>query len=77
MGFVENFTNISSSNVSTSRKNELYKILFSVLLVKLLFIYIAAYFVWPWIIPQLFPNVKSNPTFLQLLGFSILIGLII
>lgn len=77
MTFVENFTNVTTSNLSKEQKNELYQIMFTVLLFRLLFIYVVAYYIWPSIMPQLFSGVNPKPTFLQLLGFSIMIGLLL
>jgi len=77
MTFVENFTNITTSNLSKEKKDELYKMIFYIFLIKLLFIYLVAYFIWPRVMPQLFPGVNPKPTFLQLFGFSIMIGLLL
>ena len=77
MPIYEQFTNVKSSDISIDDKNELYKIMITILLMKLLFIYLVTYFVWPKVMPQLFPSVNPRPTFVQLLGFSIMIGLLL
>ena len=74
---IESFANVTSSNLSKEKKSELYNLMFYLLLMKLLLIYVVTYFIWPKIIPSLFPNVNANPTFIQLLGFSIMIGLLL
>jgi len=74
---IEGFTNVTSSNLSKEKKSELYNLMFYLLLLKLLLIYIVTYFIWPKIVPSLFPGVNPNPTFIQLLGFSIMIGLLL
>lgn len=77
MPIYEQFTNVKSSDISIDDKNELYKIMITILLMKLLFIYVVTYFVWPKVMPQLFPSVNPRPTFVQLFGFSIMIGLLL
>ena len=77
MTVIESFTNVTTSNLSKDKKNELYQLLFYILLMKLFFIYLVAYFVWPRVMPQLFSGVNPNPTFIQLLGLSIMISLLL
>jgi cytochrome bd-type quinol oxidase subunit 2 len=76
MGIIEGFTNIAISGKNNKEKNELIKMLVFGLLIKLLVIYIISSFLWPYIMPKLFKNVTSNPNFLHILGFSIIIGLL-
>ena len=77
MTFIENFTNVSNSKLSKEKKNELVSIMFYMLVMKLLLIYVVTYFIWPKVVPQLFSGVNANPTFIQLLTFSIMIGLLL
>jgi cytochrome bd-type quinol oxidase subunit 2 len=76
MTIIEGFTNIAISGKNNKEKKELMKILLFGLLIKLLVIYIIATFLWPYIMPKLFKNVTTNPKFLHILGFSIIIGLL-
>ena len=46
-------------------------------LVKLLSIALVSQVLWPRIIPEIFENVKPNPGFLNLLGLSIIVGLLL
>ena len=51
--------------------------LFVLLLLRILSVSIVAYFLWPRIIPQVFTNVNADPGFLNLLGLSLIIGLLL
>ena len=57
MGVIEGFTNIVISDKSQEEKNLMLKVLFFALLIKLLFIYIVAVFLWPYVMPKLFKGV--------------------
>lgn len=76
MGIIEGFTNVAISKKEPEEKNELMKILFVAILVRLLFIYFVAVFLWPYVMPKLFKNVTANPTFLQILALSIMLNLL-
>lgn len=52
-------------------------VLFVLLIVKILAVSIVAYFLWPRIVPQIFTNVNADPGFLNLLGLSLIIGLLL
>jgi hypothetical protein len=77
MGIIEGFGNVSASKLSDEEKNRLYNMMLYVLAMKLLFIYVVAYYIWPRVMPGLFPGVNANPTFLQLLGFCIMVSLLL
>jgi len=77
MGIIEGFGNVSASKLSNDEKNRLYNMMIYILVVKLLFIYVVAYYIWPKVMPAIFPGVNANPTFLQLLGLCIMIGLLL
>jgi hypothetical protein len=77
MGVVEGFTDIVISDKSQEEKNLMLKVLFFALVIKLLFIYIVAVFLWPYVMPKLFKGVTSNPSFLQVLALSIMLSMII
>jgi len=76
MTCVEKFTNIVVSDKPLEEKNELMKILFIMLFVKLIFIYLVARFLWPYVMPKLFKGVTTNPRFIEVLALSVLISLI-
>tara|TARA_B100001057_G_C22155310_1_gene683550 strand:+ start:60 stop:293 length:234 start_codon:yes stop_codon:yes gene_type:complete len=77
MGVVEGFTGIIISDKSQEEKDLMLRILFFALLIRLLFIYIVAVFLWPYVIPKLFKGVTPNPTFLQVLALSVMLSMII
>ena len=77
MGIIEGFTNVAISKKEPEEKNELMKVLFVAILVRLLFIYFVAVFLWPYVMPKLFKNVTANPTFLQILALSIMLNLLL
>ena len=50
--------------------------LIMMLIVKLLLIYLVSAFLWPNVMPKLFSNATDSPSFLNVLGFSIIIGIL-
>ena len=76
MGIIEGFTNVMVSNNSEEEKRKLYSLMIYVLLMKLVFIFIVSQFLWPRVVPDIFPGVNSNPSFLQLVGLSITFSLL-
>ena len=77
MGIIEGFTDAVVSDKPVTEKNQIMKILFVAILVRLLFIYFITVFLWPYVMPKLFKNVTSNPTFLQILALSIMLNFLI
>ena len=77
MRVIEGFTDVIISDKPKEEKDLMLRILFFALLVRLLFIYIVAVFLWPYVMPKLFKGVTSNPTFLQVLAFSIMISMLL
>ena len=75
-GFVEGFTNVMVSNNSEEEKRKLYSLMIYVLLMKLVFIFIVSQFLWSRVVPDIFPGVNPNPSFLQLVGLSITFSLL-
>lgn len=51
------------------------KFLFLLILIKLFFIYIVM-LLWPKVMPKLFPGITKNPTYINLLGLSVILALI-
>jgi len=76
MTCVEKFTNIVISDKPLEEKNELMKMLFIILFFKLVFIYLVARFLWPYVMPKLFKGVTTNPRFIEVLALSVLISLL-
>jgi hypothetical protein len=74
MGIVEGFTDAIVSDKGPIEKNQIIKILFITLLIRLLFIYFISVFLWPYVMPKLFKTVTANPTFLQILALSIMLN---
>ena len=77
MGVIEGFTGIIISDKSQEEKDLMLRILFFALLIRLLFIYIVAVFLWPYVMPKLFKGVTPNPSFLQVLALSVMLSMII
>ena len=76
MGVFEGFTNVMVSDKTEGQKKELYSLMIYILLIKLLFIFIVARYLWPTVIPSIFPGVNPNPSFLELVGLSITFSLL-
>ena len=76
MGIIEGFTNVMISDNSEEEKRKLYSLMIYVLLMKLVFIFIVSQFLWSRVVPDIFPGVNSNPSFLQLVGLSITFSLL-
>tara|TARA_B100000945_G_C20407743_1_gene610965 strand:+ start:1895 stop:2146 length:252 start_codon:yes stop_codon:yes gene_type:complete len=83
MPIVENFTNQFLNN---EEEGEVEGVIYTginlgpmlpILLIclRLLFIYIIL-LIWPRVMPKIFTGIKGNPTYLQLLGLSVIITLI-
>ena len=51
------------------------KFLFLLILIKLFFIYIVM-LLWPKVMPKLFPGITKKPTYINLLGLSVILALI-
>jgi|TARA_B100002051_G_scaffold215405_1_gene207640 hypothetical protein len=68
MPFVEGFTNTVLSDNSDEKKKEMLNLLLIVLAVKFVLIYVVAVYLWPKVMPSIFPGVKANPGFLEVLG---------
>ena len=77
MPLIEGFTNVILSNNSEEKKDELFKMILIVLAIKLILIFVIAKYLWPRVMPSLFPGVKANPEFLEILGLWFISGLIL
>ena len=76
MGVIEGFTDVIVSDKTSEEKNELLKFMFLIIFIKFVLIYIAAVFLWPYVMPKLFSGVTKNPPFLHVLAFSIMVSFI-
>lgn len=79
MTFIEGMTAVIVNKEELNqvqRRKEMQLLLF-LLLLKVLSISIVAYFLWPRVVPNIFTGVKSNPGFLNLLGLSVIINLML
>tara|TARA_Y100000389_G_scaffold203705_1_gene253117 strand:- start:1010 stop:1246 length:237 start_codon:yes stop_codon:yes gene_type:complete len=78
MNLLEGMTTIIlKKNTSHRETQRELNVLFVLLLLRIISVSIVAYFLWPRIIPQVFTNVNADPGFLNLLGLSLIIGLLL
>jgi len=77
MGLLEGFTNVVVQEHSEGEKQRLYSLMFTVLLIKIALIYAVATFLWPRVMPNVFPTVNANPGFMNILGLSIIFAIIL
>lgn len=79
MTFIEGMTAVivNKEELNESQRRKEMQLLLFLLLLKVLSITIVAYFLWPRVVPNIFTGVKSNPGFLNLLGLSVIINLML
>jgi len=79
MNLVEGMTTIVMNKNDLDRRQSQREMNFLIVMfiVKLLSIALVSQVLWPRIIPEIFENVKPNPGFLNLLGLSIIVGLLL
>lgn len=79
MNLIEGMTTIVMNKNDLDRRQSQREMNFLIVMfiVKLLSIALVSQVLWPRIIPEIFENVKPNPGFLNLLGLSIIIGLLL
>ena len=77
MGIVEAFTNIIVHEEEKEEGNWLQRnsLLIMIILIKLVFIYIVM-LLWPRVMPKILPSFAKQPTYINLLGLSVIIALI-
>jgi len=61
--FVEGFTSMIQSNSSPEEKDKMKKLIVSVVLLKLLLLFIIYKYLWPYVMPKLFKSAVPNPSF--------------
>ena len=78
MGVIEGFTTvmIDGSTTEEQKKEQLMFLLFA-LMVKFLLILVVGKLLWPRVMPKLFKGVQANPSFMSLLGLSIIVNLLL
>ena len=76
MGIIEAFGN-SVMEEKKNKKNVIQKnaLMIGLVLLKLLFIYIVM-LLWPRVMPKLFPSIVKQPTYINLLGLSVILALL-
>ena len=76
MGIIEAFGN-GIMEEKKNEKNVFQKNAFMIalVLIKLLFIYIVM-LLWPRVMPKLFPSIVKQPTYISLLGLSVILALL-
>jgi hypothetical protein len=77
MGLVEGFTNVVVQEHSEGEKQKLYSMMFIVILIKVALIYVVSAYLWPKVMPSILPSVNANPGFMNILGLSIIMGVIL
>lgn len=77
MGLLEGFTNVVVQEHSEGEKQKLYSLMLMVVLIKVALIYAVATFLWPRVMPNILPTVNSNPGFMNILGLSIILAVIL
>tara|TARA_Y100000389_G_C17444122_1_gene510496 strand:- start:1629 stop:1865 length:237 start_codon:yes stop_codon:yes gene_type:complete len=78
MGVIEGFTTVmvDGSTTEEQKKEQLMFLLFA-LIVKFLLILVVGKLLWPRVMPKLFKGVQANPSFMSLLGLSIIVNLLL
>ena len=74
MGLIETF--VTGMKKDENEKDNNIGFLLVLVLVKLLFIYIVM-LLWPRVMPKVFPAVAKQPSYINLLGLSVILALLI
>jgi hypothetical protein len=78
MGVIEGFTAVvANDSISEEEKKTQLMFLVFALLLKFLLILVVGKFIWPRVMPKLFKGVQANPSFLSLLGLSVIVNLLL
>ena len=76
---VERFANYvleSEQDVQRTRNTYLLQFYLIVIAIRLAFIFIVWKFLWPKVMPKIASNIKAKPTFVSLLGLSMIYSLL-
>lgn len=71
-GFIEEHKEEHKEEQSVFKKNSF---MITMVLLKLLFIYIVM-LLWPRVMPKLFPSITKQPSYINLLGLSLILALL-
>ena len=76
---IERFANYvleSEQEVQRTRNTYLLQFYLIVIAIRLAFVFIVWKFLWPNIMPKIASNIKAKPTFISLLGLSMIYSLL-
>lgn len=77
MGYVEGYANIiANTQYSDEERNYHLKFFTVVILMKLFLVFIVAKVLWPRVMPQISSSVKTNPSFMALIGLIVIFNLL-
>ena len=78
MGIIEGFATVVLEEESLEEHYD-YQLRFflMVLMIKLVLIYLVGTFLWPKVMPKISSSIKPNPGFLNLLGLSLIIHIVL
>ena len=78
MGIIEGFaTVVLEEEEIEDQYNYQLRFFLLVLMIKLLLIYLVGKFLWPKVMPKISSSIKPNPGFLNLLGLSVIIHIVL
>ena len=75
MVVIEAFSNLFEDEHVEDSWFQSNKFMLLLLLIKLVFIYIVM-LLWPRVMPKLFPGIVKQPTYINLIGLSVILSLI-
>ena len=78
MNIIEGMTTIIMNKdvMDKKRREREMNIILVSFLIKILSIAIVSYFLWPKVVPKIFPTVQENPGFVNLFGLSVIVNLL-
>jgi hypothetical protein len=77
MGVIEGYANIvTDSQLSEPEKDYRVKIFAMMIVGKLLLVLLVAKVLWPKVMPQLSTSIKSNPSFMSLIGLVVIFNIL-
>jgi len=77
MGVIEGYANIvTDSQLSEPEKDYRVKIFAMMIVGKLLLVLLVAKVLWPKVMPQLSTSIKSNPSFMSLIGLVFIFNIL-
>ena len=77
MGFVEGYANIMvNTQITEEERNFRIKFFTVVILMKVLLVLFVGKVLWPRVMPQISSSVKTNPSFMSLIGLIVIVNLL-